>query len=291
MFTYLPPSPDFCLGILRLFYYLPVHKNFLLLLQNCIIHYRHPVSSSRPGRNQVKLSSFKLSLYRQFELQKPTTFARNFLLLSCLCQDEEIEFAVVHPAVYSRFYKQAVIKKINPNTMKKLIAIILFLTASFGLPMYAQELKSEFLFDLELNVSTPQAIGPVLTGTRVIFPFTGGFVKGDKIIGKVLPGGGDWGLNLDSATFKLDVRGTIETDDNALIYFTYSGYLHADPKKFAMINAGRANELSPSDYYFRSNPMFETSSPKYAWLNHTVAIGTGRLPEAGKVVYRIYAIK
>lgn len=72
---------------------------------------------------------------------------------------------------------------------------------------------------------------------------------------------------------------------------TYAGYIHTDAKKFAMILSGRSNELSPSEYYFRTNPVFETNSPKYAWLNHTLAIGIGRIPAAGKVAYRIYAIK
>jgi Protein of unknown function (DUF3237) len=72
---------------------------------------------------------------------------------------------------------------------------------------------------------------------------------------------------------------------------TYSGYNHANAKNFAMISAGKGSELSPSDYYFRTSVSFETSSPRYAWLNHTVAIGVGRFPAAGKVSYRIYAIK
>ena len=53
---------------------------------------------------------------------------------------------------------------------------------------------------------------------------------------------------------------------------------------------GKWDQVSPSDYYFRTNPVFETSSPKYAWLNHTIAVGVGRfLP--GKVAYRVFAIK
>ena len=161
----------------------------------------------------------------------------------------------------------------------------------FYVKVYAQELKSEFLFDLEINLNAPQAVGPVLTGTRIIFPFKDGFVKSGKINGKILACSGEWGLVLDSTTFKIDVRATIETNDGALIYMTYSGYNHTDAKKFAMILAGKGNELSPSDYYFRSNPVFETGSSKYAWLNHTVAIGVGRFPESGKVAYRIYAVK
>jgi hypothetical protein len=130
-----------------------------------------------------------------------------------------------------------------------------------------------------------------LKGTRVIFPFKDGFVKGDKINGKLLNPGADWGLVPDSTTFKVDVRTTIKTDDESLIYMTYSGYNHATAKYFAMISAGKGNELSTADYYFRTAVFFETSAPKYAWLNHTVAVGIGRFPAPGKVAYRIYAIQ
>ena len=78
---------------------------------------------------------------------------------------------------------------------------------------FAQELKSEFLFDLQISLNPPQAVGPVLKGTRVIFPFKDGSVKSDKINGKILDCSADWGLVLDSKTFKVDFRATIETDD------------------------------------------------------------------------------
>ena len=175
--------------------------------------------------------------------------------------------------------------------MKKFIFSIFICSLFSHQQIFAQELKSDFLFDLEINVKPPQVVGPVLKGTRLIFPFKDGFVKGDKINGKILESGADWGLVLDSTTFSVDVRATIETDDGALIYMTYSGYNHTNAKSFAIISAGKGSELSPSDYYFRTCVSFETGAPRYAWLNHIVAIGVGRFPAAGKVAYRIYAIK
>jgi Protein of unknown function (DUF3237) len=179
---------------------------------------------------------------------------------------------------------------IRKNFLKTLLPIFIC-SLFFHHTMFAQELKSEFLFDLVIDLNPPQVVGPVLKGTRLIFPFKGGFVKSDKINGKILESGADWGLVLDSTTFKVDVRATIETDDGVLIYITYSGYNHANAKNFAMMSAGKGSEISPSEYYFRTNVSFETSSPKYAWLNRTVAIGVGRFPAPGKVAYRIYSIK
>jgi hypothetical protein len=175
--------------------------------------------------------------------------------------------------------------------MKKIIFSVFICSFLFHPRLSAQELKSAFLLDLVLDLNSPQAVGPVLTGTRLVFPFKDGTVKGDKINGKIIGPGADWGLVPDSTTFKVDVRCTIETDDGALIYMTYSGYNHAGAKNFAMISAGKGSEVSPSDYYFRTSVFFETASPKYEWLNYTVAVGVGRFPASGKVAYRIYAIQ
>ena len=175
--------------------------------------------------------------------------------------------------------------------MKKFIFSVFIGFLFFHQSVFAQELKSEFLFDLSLDLNPSQQVGPVMNGMRIIFPFKAGIVKSDKINGKILESGADWGLIFDSTTFKIDVRATIQTDDGALIYMTYSGYNHTNAKNFAVISAGKGSELSPSDYYFRASVSFETASPKYSWLNYTVAIGVGRFPGAGKVAYRIYAIK
>ena len=53
--------------------------------------------------------------------------------------------------------------------MKKFIFSVFICFLFCHQQLYAQELKSEFLFDLELNLNPPQVVGPVLKGTRVIF--------------------------------------------------------------------------------------------------------------------------
>ena len=189
------------------------------------------------------------------------------------------------PTVLDRPFVQKI------NNMKKFIFSVFICSLFFHQEIFAQELKSEFLFDLEINLNPPQVVGPVLKGTRLISPFRDGFVKSDKLNGKILECSGDWGLVIDSTTFKVDSRATLETDDGVLIYLTYTGYSHANAKIAALIGAGKGGELFPSDYYFRTSVSFETGSPRYAWLNHTVAIGVGSFPAAGKVAYRIYAIK
>lgn len=175
--------------------------------------------------------------------------------------------------------------------MKKMIFPLLIGALFVPNRIFAQELKSTFLFDLLIDLNPPQVVGPVLKGTRIISSFKEGKVKGDQVNGKISPQGGDWGLFIDSGTFKVDSRATIETDDGSLIYITYSGYSHSSAKIASMIGAGRGGELSPSAYYFRTAVSFETSAPKYAWLNYITAVGVGSFPGPGEVAYRIYSIE
>ena len=175
--------------------------------------------------------------------------------------------------------------------MKKYIFILIISGLCCEQEIHAQDLKSNLVFDMQVELGPPQVVGPVLKGTRLISPFRNGIVKGGVVSGKVLDGSGDWGLIIDSMTFKVDSRITIKTDDGSLIYVTSSGYSHSSAKIAAMIGAGKGGELSSSDYYFRTSVSFESSSAKYAWLNHTVGIGVGSFPAAGKVSYRIYAVE
>ncbi len=47
--------------------------------------------------------------------------------------------------------------------------------------------------------------------------------------------------------------------------------------------------MAASEYYLRTAPFFETSSPAYAWLNKIVTVGVGdRQPDG--VVYEVFEI-
>jgi Protein of unknown function (DUF3237) len=51
----------------------------------------------------------------------------------------------------------------------------------------------------------------------------------------------------------------------------------------------RGEPVDPTSYYFRMNPMFETSSKKYDWINRIIAVGTGvRLPDGP--IYSIFEV-
>ena len=170
--------------------------------------------------------------------------------------------------------------------MKKYFAIILTTTlcSALGKGSYAQELKTEEIAEVNIPLDPP-----IAAGTKLIYPIKGGTITG-KITGKFLPIGADFGGLISPTTYKLDVREVIQTVDSAIIYVTIGGYIYADSETFKLIASGKVKELNPEKYYFRLTPVYETTSPKYDWLNHTIAIGAGALTETG-VSYKVFAVK
>jgi hypothetical protein len=135
-------------------------------------------------------------------------------------------------------------------------------------------MRSRPLMTLQVAVAPPQRLGAVPHGARVIAPIAGGAFEGDRLRGKVLPGGGgDWTLLRSDGVLELDLRLTLETEDGALIYMTSFGFRHGPPETLAAL--ARGESVDPSTYYFRTAPRFETSAPQYAFLNRIIAIASG----------------
>ncbi|HEV8201504.1 MAG TPA: DUF3237 domain-containing protein [Candidatus Polarisedimenticolia bacterium] len=135
---------------------------------------------------------------------------------------------------------------------------------------------------LEVVVPPPQKLGAVPHGTRVIAPITGGTFEGPRLRGRVLPaGGGDWTLLRSDGVLELDLRLTLQTDDDALIFMSSFGLRDGPPDVLAAI--GRGEPVDPSRYYFRTAPRFETSAPRYAFLNRVITIASGDRRPTGPI--------
>jgi steroid delta-isomerase-like uncharacterized protein len=157
--------------------------------------------------------------------------------------------------------------------------------AQLGLPSTAGP-RTEPLYDITMDAELHD-LGQTPAGHRRIVIVKGGTFEGPKLRGDVLPGGGDWLVERGDGTRALDVRITLRTDDGHLIYAHYQGLFHAAPGVMERVLRGEA--IEPSEYYFRTAPFFETSSVKYAWLNHIMAIGIGRRTPT-QVAYSVYAV-
>src|SRR5215510_16218458 len=126
-------------------------------------------------------------------------------------------------------------------------------------------MQSRSLMVLRLATLTIEEVGATPHGRLLIFPITGGSFDGERLRGTVLAGGADWVTAMADGTFELDLRATLETDDGALIHFTFVGV------------------RDDANAYFRTLPRFETGSPKYAFLNRLLAVGIGEIRPDGPV--------
>ena len=149
-------------------------------------------------------------------------------------------------------------------------------------------LELEPLMKIEVTLEPIRDLGDTPLGRRRIIGITGGRFTGARLAGIVLPGGADWQLIRADGSAFLDARYTLQTDDGALIYVSNQGYRHG-PKE-AMERLGRGEEVDPALIYTRTSPRFETSAPKYAWLNRTLFVGSG-VRRRASVELDLYEVK
>ena len=131
----------------------------------------------------------------------------------------------------------------------------------------------EKLFRAEITLAPPQELGDTPQGRRRIIGITGGRFSGERLSGRVLPGGADWQVIRADGVTEFDARYTLETGDGALIYVRHGGYRHGAPDVVKKLLEGQ--EVDPSLYYMRGSMRFETGDARYAWLNRVVCVTTG----------------
>ena len=129
------------------------------------------------------------------------------------------------------------------------------------------------LMQAKITLEPALELGDTPLGRRRIIGITGGTFTGPRLTGRVLPGGADWQLIRSDGVAFLDARYTLETDDGAQIYVSNKGYRHGP--KDVIERVARGEEVDPALYYMRATPWFETSAPRYAWLNRTICVATG----------------
>lgn len=88
----------------------------------------------------------------------------------------------------------------------------------------------------------------------------------------------DWLVVSPDRSFALlDVRFTVRTNDDALVFVQYNGRLRFSP-------VGQSHKAVVA-------PRFETGDPRYGWLNSIQAIGTGEFdPQTRKLRYAFYEV-
>jgi hypothetical protein len=149
-------------------------------------------------------------------------------------------------------------------------------------------LTLEPLYRIEMTLGPPQELGVTPLGRRRIIPITGGNFRGERIAGRVLPGGADWQFIRADGVADLDARYTLETDDGALISVRNLGYRHGPADVIKRLAAGEP--VDPALYYMRTTPRFETGAERYLWLNRIICVATGAR-RATAVELEVYEVK
>ncbi|MDY7547720.1 DUF3237 domain-containing protein [Glaciimonas sp. CA11.2] len=150
-------------------------------------------------------------------------------------------------------------------------------------------LQSRHLFTMYLEVAYDRiySIGNVPTGRRIIAPVDGGRFEGDRLRGEVLPDGADWVRFRSDGVMEIDVRTTLKTSDDALIFLRYRGLAHASPENMQRFIQ---RETQPyENVYARTSLTFETEAPQYAWLNKVIAVANGTRTDTGPM-YEVFEI-
>lgn len=131
--------------------------------------------------------------------------------------------------------------------------------------------------------STPEPpvdLGVTPAGQRYLVTIRESRWEGERLRAGLKPGlpAGDWMIIDANGTALIDIRETLETDDGALIHVQYQGR-----RDLARARAG----LDAPVYI---TPLFETSDPRYTWLNLIQAVGKGTVVDRS-LVYEVYELR
>lgn len=130
-----------------------------------------------------------------------------------------------------------------------------------------------------VELSAPMFLPDTPEGTLAIVEVTGAVLEGERLrAGMVGRAAADW-LRIDSRQLgTLDVRITLQTHDNALVYSAYRGRLD--------LSAG----LDDATVY--AAPLFNTGDDRYLWLNRIQAVAKGVLSAGGTVLaYEMHEVR
>jgi hypothetical protein len=155
-----------------------------------------------------------------------------------------------------------------------------------SLPEALKSVRIRPLFVLLEKVPPLIIVGETPSAFRRIGMVQGGSFDGERLSGEVVTGN-DWqAVGKDNCT-RLDVRLVLKTTDGALIVMRYQAFRSGPPSIMEKLDKGES--VDPTSYYFQMIPTFETSAPKYDWMNRIVAVGVGHRHADGPL-YSIFEV-
>ncbi|GII80947.1 UPF0311 protein [Sphaerisporangium rufum] len=146
--------------------------------------------------------------------------------------------------------------------------------------------------DLDFMCSIEVRFGEIATvrtptGTRMLFPVVDGTVEGPRLSGRLIPGSIDWVTVGSDGIGRIDVHAMIATHDDALIELTATGRSVLGEHAAGFL-AGE--EVSGHDAYLRISPLFQTTDPRYSWVNGLVTVARCDLSLMG-IRYQVSSVR
>ena len=133
-----------------------------------------------------------------------------------------------------------------------------------GVGAPAPALRFVFRIDAEIAENIP--IDERAGGELGFIPITGGTVSG--ALAGVVTAGGDWCLQRDEETYRVEARYGLRLDGGAFVDVHNVGILNQRPRG--------AHGAGPDVEYFMTSPVFRTVDADLGWLNHSVFVGHAR---------------
>jgi hypothetical protein len=131
------------------------------------------------------------------------------------------------------------------------------------------------LCSIDATLADPIFVGEGPSGLRLVIELLDVTITGERLSGSMLgKAAADW-ITIVGTVGTLDVRATIKTDDDAIVFCQYKGRTD--------VSSGTTGSLYVA-------PTFETSDPRYAWLNHIQAVGKGKT-EGNQLHYDWYEVR
>jgi hypothetical protein len=145
--------------------------------------------------------------------------------------------------------------------------------AAFPQPAAPPAPGLHYAFSIYVTLDPPIEQGNVDGRRKRFVPISGGTVKGPRLEGTVLAGGGDWQtIGADGLTI-VDTRYSLKTSDGTVIDIVNPGVRMASPNVTARM--ARGEQVGPEAYYFRTAPRFSVADGPHDWLRKTVFVGRG----------------
>lgn len=138
-----------------------------------------------------------------------------------------------------------------------------------------------------IGFKRPQFLGRTPAGLRINFFAIGGRMDGPVLNGNVRENSADYMLVREDGMGLIDVQGTVDTDDGAILSTAYMGLIDFGEDGQARLLAG-----TPERYArLQIVPRYLSAAPGYRWMNRTQFMGVGQADMVDKTItYDLYAV-